>query len=280
MKKYAALPVFALALLFCACVGAPPPIQRPQFTQRHYVFSVLLDPAKPDSSPALDLALTLLRMEFPDEQAGFLNNTLYSGAAFDEYKDKIVSDHRDRYRREAPADKDYNWRYSETASVKRYQPQGMVIRPPQPAEIVKHQNPGLVIERSIDSFSGGEHSTKITRFLNIDMEDLYILRIGDLFANFQEERRLRDIAYEELRIFGGLGRGVPLSQGIFFSNEPELTFNFFIADNGLGLHWDPGQIAPYSSGDIQVVLPWQIIRPMMLFPGIELLTKFNIHLFM
>jgi hypothetical protein len=111
------------------------------------------------------------------------------------------------------------------------------------------------------------------------MDEFKQLRIDDLFANFAEDRKLRDIVYEELRRHGRLERGQALSGGIYFSDEPEMTFNFFITDDGLGLHWDPDQIAPFSEGEIEVVLPWQVIRPMMLFTGIELLTKFNIHLF-
>jgi hypothetical protein len=83
-----------------------------------------------------------------------------------------------------------------------------------------------------------------------------------------------------MRKISKLERGQPLSAGIFYADVPELTYNFFITDEGLGLHWDPQQIAPYSSGSIEIIVPWYAIRPMMLTSGIQLLTKFNIHLFM
>jgi hypothetical protein len=267
-----------LALLVAACTGAPG-IEKPQYTQRHYTFSVLLDPEKPSGSPQLELAMTLLQMEFPEDQAEYLNGVLYAGASPDAYKDKIISEHRKNYREKASGkDKDNNWRYSETVNIKRYQDPGMVIQHPGTLKVSAPRSEGIVVERNISSFSGGQ-AVRVKRYLNLDMDGFRQLRINDFFAAFSEEKKLRDIVYEELRKYSGLERGKALSEGIFFSNEPELTFNFFITDDGLGLHWDPNQIAPLSEGEIQVILPWQVIRPMMLFTGIELLTKFNIHLF-
>jgi hypothetical protein len=279
MKRYIILLCICLGVFWgLSCVGAPK-IEKPQYTQRHYTFSVLLDPEKPGDSPQLELALSLLQMEFPEDQAGYLQEVLYAGASLDAYKDKIVSEHRKTYREKASGkDKDNNWRYSETVNIKRYQDQGMVIQPPGSLKVDTPRSEGIVVERNINSFSGGQ-PVKTRRYLNLDMDEFKQLRMDDFFAAFSEEKKLRDIVYEELRKYSGLERGKALSEGIFFSNEPELTFNFFITDDGLGLHWDPNQIAPPSHGEIQVILPWQVIRPLMLFTGIELLVKFNIHLF-
>jgi hypothetical protein len=279
MKRYIILLCVCLPVWGgLSCVGTPG-IEKPQFTQRHYTFSVLLDPEKPGNSPQLELAMSLLQMEYPEDQAGYLNNLLYSEASLDAYKDKIVSEHRKNYREKASGtDKENNWRYSETVNLKRYPDSGMVIQRAGELNVNTPRSEGIVLERNINSFSGGRQ-VKSKRYLNLDMNGFKQLRIDDFFANFQTEKRLRDIIYEELRRYSGLERGKELSEGIYFSNEPELSFNFFITDDGLGLHWDPDQIAPPSQGEIEVILPWQIIRPMMLFTGIELLTKFNIHLF-
>ena len=262
-----------LALVLSGCASAPR-IEKPQFTQWHYTFSVLLSPEKPNDSPQLELAMALLYMEYPADQANNFNEALYSAASLDEYKDRIISEQRSNYRKgateaaqaagENPADyRGYNWRYAETVAIKRAQGQGMTV------------------ERVFETYTGGAHPARSTRYYNIDMsgEHRHII-IDDFFASYQEDSRLRDIIYEELRKYSRLERGQPLSQGIFFSDEPELTFNFFITDEGLGLHWDPYQIAPYSQGSIEIILPWHTIRSLMLYPGIELLTKFNIYLFM
>ena len=259
--------VCVLALILSGCASSPR-IEKPQFSQWYYTFSVLLSPEKPNDSPQLELAMALLHMVYPAEQANYFNEALYSAATPDEYKDRIISEQRKNYRKRAAEAaqanyRDFNWRYAETVAVKRFQAQG------------------ITVERTFETYTGGAHPSRTTRYYNIDVSSEHKqLGIDDFFASYQEDRRLRDIIYEELRKYSKLERGQPLSQGIYFTNEPELTFNFFITDEGLGLHWDPYQIAPYVQGSIEVILPWQTIRPLMLYPGIELLTKFNIYLFM
>jgi hypothetical protein len=279
MKKYTIiLPCIGiLALLGWSCVSAPE-IEKPQFTQKHYAFSVLLDPEKLGSSPKLNFAMTLLQMEYPEDQAEYLHNALYLADTPDMYRDNLINEQRKNYREKASGTgPNSNWHYSETVNVKRYRERGMVMQRAD-TTVETPRNEGIVLERSISSVTGGQ-TVRIKRFVNLDMDEYRLLKIDDFFANFQEENRLRDIVYEELRKYSNLERTQALSQGIFFTNQPELSFNFFITDQGLGLHWDPGQIAPVTNGDIQVILPWQIIRPIMLFSGIELLAKFNIFLF-
>jgi len=270
MKKLPVFCVFALVLLVSACVGAPARIEKPQYNQWHYTFSILLDPEKPGGSPKLDIALSLLYMEYPAQQAEYLAGLLYSTNSFEVYKDRIIQEQRQKYRSslsdraEQPAGKNeagFSWRYAETVTVKEFLQQG------------------IVVERDFDVYSGGAHPFNSKRYYVIDIEGQRQLKIGDLFANFQTDRRLRDVIYFELWKYNKLQKGEALSQGIFFTDEPELSFNFFIANEGLGLHWDPYQIAPYSRGAIEIIVPWQVIRPMMQTTGIELLAKFGIYLF-
>jgi len=267
--RYSILGVFALILLNGACVTAPK-AKNPPYTQQHYTFSVLLSPEKPSNSPKLDIAMSLLQIEKSAKQMEYLGGVLYSTANLNEYKDRIIREQRKNYRdkmagvaQSGPANMaSDNWWYSETVNIKRFQGQG------------------IVVERDFNIYSGGAHPTRAKWYYVLDMDEHTQLRIDDLFANYQEDTRLRGIIYEELRKYNNLNRGQPLSEGIFFSDEPELTFNFFITDEGLGLHWAPYQIAPYVAGDIEIILPWDLIRPLMLSSGIELLTKFNIYLFM
>jgi len=270
MKKYPLLCVSVLIMLFSACAGAPKS-EKSQYSQWHYTFTILLEPEKPNDSPKLDIALSLLDMKYPAEQAEYLNGILYSTNSFDAYKDRIIQEQRKKYRSSLlnataqPAEKDlgiFNWRYAETINIKSSGRQG------------------IIIERDYDIYSGGAHGLNTRRYYVIDMDGQKQLKIEDLFANYQGDKRLRDIIYFELGKYSKLESGQKLSQGIFFSDEPELTFNFFVSNEGLGLHWDPYQIAPYVHGNIDIIIPWQVIRPMMLTSGIELLTKFDIYLFM
>jgi hypothetical protein len=269
MKKYPALGVLVLTLLICACASAPR-IEKSQYNQRHYIFTILLDPDRPSDSPRLDISLSLLYMEYPAEQAKYLSELLYSTNSLDEYKDRIIEEQRKLYRRSIvdkttiPSRKDsasYNWRYAESIAIRSSGRQG------------------IVIERDYDIYSGGAHGLSTKRYYVLDMNERRQLRINDLFANYQGEKRLRDIIYFELGKYSRLESGQKLSQGIFFSDEPELSFNFFVTNEGLGLYWEAYQIAPHAHGNIEIIVPWQVIRPLMLTEGVELLTKFSIFLF-
>ena len=257
-----------LALLISACVSAPE-TRKPQYTQRHYIFSVLLFPEKPVGSPHMDIALSLLRTEYPGKQAEYLNMVLYSQPDSELYKDRVFEEQRDNYRRAAirsaqtgdTYSESDNWRYSETIGIER-----------------AHDR-GIVVGRSIESYTGGAHPISAKHYYVLDMDEHIQLRVDDFFENFQEDPQLRDYIYEELRRYSRLEIAQSLSEGIFFSDEPELSFNFFITDEGFGLHWDQYQIAPYSQGAIEIVLPWCIVHPFMRHSGIELLTKFGIYPF-
>jgi hypothetical protein len=268
MKKHLLFCVLILLMLISACVSTSGN-KKIQYSPWYYTFTVLLDPDRPHDSPQLDIALSLMNIKSPAEQAEYLNGLLYSTGSFDAYKDQVIQEQRKKYRdtlfdtvaQPVKNSANYNWRYAETVSIKNSGRQGMII------------------ERDYYSYSGGAHGLSTKRYYVIDLDQRKQLRIDDFFANYQGDKRLRDIIYFELGKYSRLKSGQRLSEGIFFSDEPELSFNFFLSNEGLGLHWDPYQIAPYAHGNIKVIIPWQVIRPLMLTEGIELLTKFGIYLF-
>jgi hypothetical protein len=253
---------------FTSCAGAPE-IEKSQFSQRHYTYSILLVPEMLGNSPLLEVAISLLHMEYPADKAKALHDILYGQIGYDAYKDFIISEQRRNYRSRAgdlPTDGSgtagYNWRYAEKFNIKKVHSQGMVI------------------ERELETYYGGAHPGRNTQFYIIEMEgtEFRQLTLDDLFDNFQEDQQFRDIVYEELKAYSYLTSTQPLSQGIYFNNEPELTFNFFITDDGLGLHWDPAQIAPHTYGIIQIIIPWYRVRFLMLDTATETLAKFGIYL--
>ena len=258
--------IFFFLLSSCANTSR---IAQPQFSYWHYTFSVLLDPAQPGSSPHLDLGLSLLFMNFPSEQSRFLNSVLYSDDSLEAYKDRVLQHQRESFRGRLPADgingedtqfSSANWRYTERLSIKH--------------SFAK----ALIIERDIESYSGGAHGFYSKRYHVLDMEELKQIRIDDLFQDYQGART-RAVIYEELRRFNGLEPNQPLSEGIFMSDAPELSFNFNLTQEGIAFRWDPYEISPYSEGGIEITVPWRRIRPLLLHSGMELLTKFDIYLF-
>jgi len=144
---------------------------------------------------------------------------------------------------------------------------------------------GMVIRREVYEYSGGAHGMGAVQYLVIDLADKRLLKLDDFFREGTEER-LYSILVSALRSYNNSHSGTVLednqglSQGIFFTDNPALTENFFIANDGLGLNWDRYEIAPFYAGSIEVILPWRTIRPLLKHEMMELLEKFGIYMFM
>jgi hypothetical protein len=67
---------------------------------------------------------------------------------------------------------------------------------------------------------------------------------------------LRRMLESELRDHFEIAPGTPLSEGGLFTELPELTENCFLTTEGLVFHWDPYEIAPYSFGPVEVIIPY------------------------
>jgi hypothetical protein len=113
-----------------------------------------------------------------------------------------------------------------------------------------------VISRTTESFLGGAHGALEKQYLVIDPVSAKALTLED-FLGEDELAGLQSRVTAALAASAGLKPGTPLSEGGFFTDEPEFTGNFFVTKKGLGFHWDQYEIAPYSQGPIEVILPWQ-----------------------
>jgi len=278
--KIILLCVLTLSLYTCDSIEPKRMIQKPQSSQTYYTYTVLLTPEHPENSPKMEIALSLFQMKYPSQQVAFVNQLLYSSPDLETYKDKVVREQRDNYRKSLSYLQEID-----SENLKIYDLDGVEIedlessnwRYTENCAPISPRTRGIVIERTKETYTGGAHEMRTTRYFVIDLESQKLLKIDDFIDDYQGEP-MRELIYEELRRYGGLKKGQPLSEGIFLSDEPELTFNFFINEEGIGLHWDPYEIAPYSEGAIRIILPWKQIRPRLLNNGMELLAKFNIDL--
>jgi hypothetical protein len=266
-KKWQIAALVCVSLILTAGCVSIPEMEKPQYSQWHYKFTILYAPELLNKSPKLDLVMSLVEMNYPAEHIEFFNDTLYQADSPDSYKDRIIREQREMYRfrlsglEEADRRNPGNWYYKEVFNV------------------LNSFEKGVIIERIIDTYNGGAHGMKLKRFYVLNMESVMPVKIDDLFEDYQGDK-VRNIIYAELRNHSGLEEGKPLSAGIYLTDEPELSFNFFLTQEGLGFRWDPYEIAPYSEDGIEIIVPWRKIRPLMLHSGMEMLTRFNIHLFM
>ena len=260
--------VFVFSALCSACVSMPAETPKSQFSELHYSSAIPLYPDKPDS-PWLDLTLNLAGINFPADQAEFFRKILYSGNSLEAYRNRVIKEQTEIYRRTAAAanipegegQSNLNWYYMEQVIV------------------TGAENRGIVAERILDTYIGGAHGLSTKKYYVLDLDSPRQVTINDLFEDYHDTR-IREIIYDELRNYSGLTKGQPLSEGGFLSDAPELTENFYVTGQGLGLYWNRYEIAPYVMGAIDIIIPWRDIRPRMLHSGMELLTKFKIYLFM
>jgi hypothetical protein len=113
----------------------------------------------------------------------------------------------------------------------------------------------LVVSRSWADYTGGAHGNYGKNYFALDRETARQISLADLVRE-GFGRILTEKLNEELRRTRELGRNEPLRQNGFFVNQVELTENFFLTSKGIGFHWNPYEIGPYSMGFVEVVVPY------------------------
>ena len=238
-----------------------------------YQREILLPMDYEESSPRIDFKFTLLDIE-KNSKFAFLGDHLYGGLSTDEYVSSVFEELENLFLANFqsiesffPESASFQWEYSETMSYNLLNENSMV----------------LMIDTY--TYTGGAHGMPGRKYYVFDLLESRILHRKDFFREGTDER-LYGIVYSALLNYNNekgarfLADEIPLSQGIFFDNKPKMTNNFFINQDGFGLCWEPYEIAPYSEGFIEIVLPWRLIRPLLQHDIMELLEKYGIPMFM
>jgi hypothetical protein len=205
--------------------------------------------------------------------AEFFNSFLYEGKEAVQYaqsKEDFFTaaylETRETVSSQNPPAASFNWEYIEKMNFRKFKERSMVI------------------ERELYLFTGGAHGIPGKKYYTLDLAEHKVLAIDDFFRE-PEGENLRNIVMEELRLYSGLNGeaiedGMPLSQGIFYTDDPSISGNFFISNEGLGLCWEPYEIAPYVFGSIEITLSWETIRPLLRHDAMEFLENCGIYMFM
>jgi hypothetical protein len=117
----------------------------------------------------------------------------------------------------------------------------------------------LVISRDRAFYSGGAHPNSDRAYFVFDREEALQIRLPDIIPE-ESMSALRRLANRELRAGKKLGPSDSLKKALFFVDEAEIPENFFFSPQGLGLHWNPYEIAPYSEGYVEVIIPFGEIK--------------------
>jgi hypothetical protein len=247
--------VLSVLVLEAACTGGPSGRSEATgrlFKLRNIQSSVFLDPEQPDGSPRLNLELSLLEAPESDGLKNFFAQLLYEGLDIAGYETALLENQRDTYRETSASGggtpgedlQPLAWEYTEQMDIESL------------------SGRWLVIGRLIDTFTGGAHGMSQKTYYVVDREGPRALSWEELFTDPQSPE-LRRLILAGLRERSGLDEKASLSSGAYFEDEPAMTANFFLSRKGIGFHWNPYEIAPYSEGHIEVIIPWEKLEDLL-----------------
>jgi hypothetical protein len=265
-----------LAAAFSACQSEPPPPPPPpavKFSSQSWTDTVELNIEGLVPKPKMVISLALVDVpEAPDSPDAelrhnlrqFLRQKIYGGKEPGDYARGIIEEHRAQYTAQAktlmesqdmPA-ASMNWEYTETVA----------------AETVPHASKGRVFSRIREYYLGGAHGMREKAYVVANEAGAEQLFLDYFIQPGKDQAALDSLAAAELRRRKGLGENDPLTSGGYLADTVKTPGdNFFFNAEGIGFHWDPYAIAPYSEGAVEVVVPYSRLQDLLTAKGSELL---------
>ncbi|GHV76884.1 hypothetical protein AGMMS49942_17050 [Spirochaetia bacterium] len=224
--------------------------------------TILLYPDAPNTSPRMDISLSIVDSRRPENR--FILDALYDGQGTEEYADKRLQGYDARYgemRRVAEQFPDMpaealNWYYTET-----------IVQSAGTARVA-------VFSRKTESFLSGAHGMQTNDYYVFSLEDKRRLSLWDIIRN-DAKQALDEQVEGALRTYMEIPSWIPLSEGGFFEDSVDRLEDFFLSPRGLGFQWDPYEIAPYSIGLIEIILPYDQLQGLFTERGIVLTNEFR-----
>jgi hypothetical protein len=265
--------IFCVFAAFFSCKSSPAAQKENEYRLRNFNREIRLFPSQSTESARMNFELELLEVIGSGKGMKFFNGFLYSGRSPKQYTgelfrhyEELYLEHRKLAESRNPLPAVLNWEYIEHMNFFMLKERGMQI------------------EREKYVYSGGAYGMRIKKYYVLDLAGQKVLALEDFFRGINGQR-LKGIVIKELRRYSAekgfpIEEGMPLSQGLFLTDDPCISRNFFVNNEGLGLCWNPVEIAPYAAGSIEIVLPWKLIRPLLRHDAMELLEKFGYYQFM
>jgi hypothetical protein len=253
-----------------ACTGIPQKVQAAASQEKIVLYqlvpeeeSILLYPDRKDQSPRMTFKFTLLDASGSPSQQRFFRDNLYEKDNPEKYKEKILRSYEEEYfkmRTAAAKYKDFpqeslNWFYIETMET----------------DMISSR--AAVICRSQDYYTGGAHGMQNTEYFVLDLKSGERFTLEDIIIP-GSEAALKAEVEAALRDISSLAAGEPLSNGYYFEDTVEPSGNFFLNSRGLGFHWDPYEIAPYATGSVEIIIPYNNIMNQLSPRALSLIEDF------
>jgi hypothetical protein len=206
--------------------------------------NIALFPDQKENGPCLEFFVDAIDILDGSEQE-FLRQTLYNGMSCQDYVSKLFEDVKNNYlkiRNDAAVQPDaqYNWSYLETFDGAVY--------------------PSLfVVSRNRYIYSGGAHGQTEKIYFMLDTKLLSQVSLEDILQNESNallQKQIDNTLCERYRA----APGASLKSIGFLEDTAGIPENFFMTREGIGFCWNQYEIAPYSMGAIEIVLPYDKIE--------------------
>jgi hypothetical protein len=127
-------------------------------------------------------------------------------------------------------------------------------------EIIFINKRALSFAASVASFYGGAHPSEYVYLRNFDPLSGDSIGLGMVFKE-EALKELTSIGEREFRKRKGLKKKDSLEENGYWFEEDrfELTSNFAFTENGLWFYYNDYEIAPYSMGSSEIILPYNQI---------------------
>ncbi|GAB4314130.1 MAG: hypothetical protein Kow00127_05290 [Bacteroidales bacterium] len=133
------------------------------------------------------------------------------------------------------------------------------------SEVIFNHYNVLSLRFSKYAYTGGAHGIEISRFVCFNIKNGKQLKISDLVPA-DSLINLWKLAEHKLRQTNNISSHVKLSQAGFLVDHLPETDNFYLTSNGIHLYYNVYQIAPFSTGPVEIILEWDKIKEL-LKPG-------------
>jgi hypothetical protein len=128
----------------------------------------------------------------------------------------------------------------------------------------------LTLEIFDYGYTGGAHGLGFSTFAAFDLRDGHRISLQEIFrSDFQSE--LREIVNDQLRKDYDVNPGQTLADAGFFVEMVDPGSNFYINREGIGFYYNPYEVAPYSTGPVDVFIPYSKMKRIMA-PGSPIAT--------
>ncbi|MDZ7744094.1 MAG: DUF3298 domain-containing protein [Bacteroidota bacterium] len=117
------------------------------------------------------------------------------------------------------------------------------------------------------AFTGGAHGLQVRKYFVFDLTSGQKLSLNDVFTSGYE-KDLDSLLNRKLRIKYDIPDETSLAASGFFMDTIPVSNNFYLNKSGVNFHYNSYEIAPYSWGHVELLIPYRELVGMLKEDGV------------